>query len=91
MRLGWLQGELALGPLWPLPHTPRLGSSFRKLVDPSLKAMAWELDASRGAGPAPAVWVRLVGRSVQQWMMNPLSQQGKGGEGWGCVAGEGVP
>lgn len=31
MRLGWLQGELALGPLWPLHHNPRLGSSFRKL------------------------------------------------------------
>lgn len=31
MHLGWLQGELALEPLRPLPCTPRLDSSFRKL------------------------------------------------------------
>lgn len=82
MRLGWLQGELALGLLQHLHHAPRLGSSFRKLgLIPPLKALAWELDASRGAGPAPAAWVRLVARSVQQWQGDaPPFSAGRGGE-----------
>lgn len=45
MLLGWLQGELALGPLWPPHHAPRLGSSFRKLGLTPFKALPWWLDA----------------------------------------------
>lgn len=63
MHLGWLQGELALEPLRPLPCTPRLDSSFRKLglthpppPPPKLWPRGWmlhkKLASTHGVGEA---------------------------------------
>lgn len=90
MHLGWLQGELALEPLRPLPCTPRLDSSFRKLgltpPPPPPQSSGLGAGCFTRSWPAPMVWVRLVARSVQQWWGDEApflaGQEGDAGAVW---------
>lgn len=87
MHLGWLQGELALEPLRPLPCTPRLDSSFRKLgLTPPPQSSGLGAGCFTRSWPAPMVWVRLVARSVQQWWGDEApflaGQEGDAGAVW---------